>query len=869
MSRRSRAFDPMHPGWLPVFALLAGLVAAGPLAGAILARCGRRLAGVVVGGVLFLLGLALLGFFILWNAKWYWVSIVMGGTHICCGTVLFLVLQPMYERWRARNETPLVSSGAEQQAFRSLAVGVLAGLGFGVVFGPIFSAAFNLALGELFSTSYMVTFDNEFALTRLFLNSAGFVAAAVAVGGLLGRFRRHTTPAQLLVYILAFLWGRLTLSFALEAIIALPGFQAGALTEDSSSALYFPILSGELAVGFWWSSVLVFFITAPRSGWDRLSRAAQVVGINLAVGLVLSISLGFLPEAFLAMGMDQERNGSPRRALFCYEMGLKKNPNETVSAFLQYRVALLYNKLGQREKAETGLRRVVAKYTENKELVRKASSLLKNLFRAGDAKRVVLPGVEMRSEYKDAYCAPNSLALVLRYWGADVTAREIGRTITGLGTGTYLVDSDWYAQDKGFRHEHLPMASVQDVKDCIDAGFPVLVYVPGHVFAIFGYDDGLQTFVTFDVATRDVWSEYPQKDFIRAWKKRISAMTLLYPPDEERQLPERIRSRLQRLSSKYLDYHLRFFDTEWSVYSKDRLRRAAGEDGELFFAVTELSRKVPALRPDLDARYDAHAVIARAMDFFGEDFDEAACFAGQQGCSNTPRTERTLSYALSYFSAHEAFEEMIDLISRIDENGQISSSRLSLAGMIDFSMGRTAQGLDRIKRAQNTYSSFYKGLVYLQHGHEQVAVQDMISPLNRSTFNLQKHAQIFLSFFGDDQRYWYKDEKVDPFFDISNGLTYDTYSYPSTALANLLLSAMPDLGQSQEKLERLWYIWLAFSPQDAAVSTRLTEVYEQRLQSLDGQKHPGEYELLEERAELVRARAERYEEFGSHSLAEE
>ena len=64
----------------------------------------------------------------------------------------------------------------------------------------------------------------------------------------------------------------------------------------------------------------------------------------------------------------------------------------------------------------------------------------------------------------------------------------------------------------------LPMAGLKDIKECIDAGFPVLVYVPAHVFAIFGYDEALDTFVTYDIATNDVWVEYLQKDFIKAWK---------------------------------------------------------------------------------------------------------------------------------------------------------------------------------------------------------------------------------------------------------------------------------------------------------------------------------------------------------------
>lgn len=112
------------------------------------------------------------------------------------------------------------------------------------------------------------------------------------------------------------------------------------------------------------------------------------------------------------------------------------------------------------------------------------------------------------------YCVPDSLALVMRYWGKDVSAGAIGRRITGLGKGTIVVDQRWFAEQQGLRHDFLPLAGIEDIRRCIDAGLPVLVYVPAHVFAIVGYDDVLETFVTYDVATRDIRQEYLQNDFL-------------------------------------------------------------------------------------------------------------------------------------------------------------------------------------------------------------------------------------------------------------------------------------------------------------------------------------------------------------------
>ena len=144
------------------------------------------------------------------------------------------------------------------------------------------------------------------------------------------------------------------------------------------------------------------------------------------------------------------------------------------------------------------------------------------------------------------------------------------RPITGLGTGTYVVDQSWYAQQHDFRHQFLPLAGLEDIKTCIDSGFPVLVYVPSHVFAIVGYDEALETLVTYDVATQDLWVEYLQSDFIKAWKKQATTLVLAYPEDKTALLPASIRERLQNGSDSYLHFQLHSL-TPWRINPVSRI----------------------------------------------------------------------------------------------------------------------------------------------------------------------------------------------------------------------------------------------------------------------------------------------------------
>lgn len=856
-------FDPVHPWWLVPISLAAGAPIAGALAGGMLMRTGRKAAGMALGGASVVLGVAFFLFLIVWEAEWRWIAFTLFSTHLVCGLGLCLALRPTYRRWSAENPPPPADPGSGQKALRSVFVGLAGGFFLGGALGPVCISVFNLALDSAFSSLYLVTFDNSYTIFRVALGSLGFAFSGAAAGALLGRFRPNISPRELLFCILAFVWARLTLEFALEGGIAMPGFQAGGVTGDEARAMYFPLIGGEILVNLWWAPLLMFFITAPSGLKGKLSRAAQAVGMNGAVAVALAIGFGFTPQFFLFMGLEAERKTEPLSALSWYERGLKKTPNETTAAFLQYRTALLYHKIGDEQKAEQGFRRVVAKYTASTELVRKADSFLSNLNRSqGDAEppaRVVLPGVEMRQEYKDAYCVPNSLALVMRFWGADVTAAEIGRSITGLGTGTYIPDEAWFAEERGYAHTFLPMATLEDIKACIDAGFPVLVYVPQHVFAIFGYDDALQTFVTFDVATRDVWSEYLQVDFIAAWKKEEAVITLVYPPEQEKNLPEELQRRLARLSDGYLHYSLYPFPTDYAENTRAHLLKAAGDSGEFFFPVTRLYATSPGLRSELDKRFPPQRIIDGILRYFGDGFDEAAAFAGQKKKRDYAPADRALGRALRYMLAHQRIDETAQLIETIDNQGQLNFNRYGLLAMLELARGDVEKGIERINSEEYYPAYFYVGLSNLSDKRGHIVLQDLIEPLENQVDELWEQVDI------DSFDYSEYGPLASMFAGLMGGvrddeahLHFDYFSYPSAAMANRIIVEWPDFGQSRDELEELWWDWLAFIPFDGDAAAGLERIYRKRLENMNPRKAPAKYEDIERRADIAGRRAERY-----------
>jgi hypothetical protein len=717
----------VRPALLAVIAFVAGPAAAGPIAGSMLNRMGWRAVGWGVGAALVLAGLALDFGLFMGRIEHYWSVLILLGAHAACAGMLFFVLVKPFKRFCLDPE----EEKAHRGSYRHILTGIVCGGLFSLMWGGAAIALYMLADDRLLSSLMPVAFDDGMALFLFAMTLLSMMATGVISGGLLGWLRPRTGPLQMLGFVSVLIWTQFSWLAALQLTIAVPGFQAGAATGQGWSAIMTPFTIGQLLVGIGWSIAMLLYVIRPGSLKGKCRRALWVPAINLCAAVALAIVMGYPADLFLAVGRHQEREARIPQALWCYQQGLTKAPDPQVASYLQYRAALINHKLGHREKAREGFRRVVVRYNQHQELARQADRFLDNLQRAtADDRRVVLPGVETRTQYTDAYCVPNSLALVMRYWGADVNARRIGARITGLGTGTHVVDQTWYAQQHDFRHDFLPMASLADIKTCIDAGFPVLVYVPAHVFAIVGYDEILKTFVTYDVATRDLWAEYLQGDFIKAWKRQATTLVLAYPGDKAQLLPDTVRSRLRRGSDNYLHYQLHYLDPVADASNILHLEQAAGDNAAFFFPLTILYTEFPSLRDSLDAQYDVDQVSRTILSYFGNDFDEGAHLAGQHHDERWADPDWALKLSVEYLIGQRRFDQAEELLARVDSQGQLSGQMQYYNAMLALAQGRNEAGLDRFSRARGDGKSFYAALASLEKDDRPHAMQGLVQTLD-------------------------------------------------------------------------------------------------------------------------------------------
>jgi ABC-type bacteriocin/lantibiotic exporter with double-glycine peptidase domain len=125
---------------------------------------------------------------------------------------------------------------------------------------------------------------------------------------------------------------------------------------------------------------------------------------------------------------------------------------------------------------------------------------------------------------QEAYqCGPSSLAAVLNYHGIDVSPEEISRDIYSKSArGTLNIDMVLYAEKKGLDVRHYS-GSVEDIKQKIDSGSPLIVmvnngfslYQKNHFMVVIGYTDG----GIISNSGRERFKFIPFHDFNKTWQK--------------------------------------------------------------------------------------------------------------------------------------------------------------------------------------------------------------------------------------------------------------------------------------------------------------------------------------------------------------
>jgi len=720
------------PGSLALLTFMAGPHISVFPAFAALARLNASFAPKAIILLAAILYPVLYGCLLLWKAKWYWATLTIAGAHMTIALIYYFLFRKYAVGDRPRYVTEMPTSARQEKRY------TLAGMAGGAVFVPLLGAPlvllFLLESDRLLANLMPLAFDDVTSIYLLVIAGLGLILSGFIAGGWAGRLALKATPVAAILGSVSLVWIVLLWYFCLTLVIMLPAFVASKAESYAMGTTFTLFLFADIVIGSWWTAFIMMYTMRPAAPWRRLARLAYATLICLSSAFILALTCGYQSSWYYSAGQFLEKRGNIASALWCYEQGLGKNPTGPYASYLQYRIALSEHKLGHAEKAVLGFGKIVSMYNYNEILVREASTFLDNIERNGkEARRVVLPGVDNPTTYKGAYCVPNSLALVMNYWGTKINAEEIGQQITSLASGTMTVDQAWFARQKGFKHEFIPMGTTREIKEMIDAGFPVMVYVPQHVFVIVGYDEQLETFVTYDVATADVWVEYLQKDFIKTWKKEDATMIIAYPDNKQAEIPAEMAILMQRRSERYLQFQLSQLPQDNELEALRHLEYAAQDPVPYFFPLVSIFQDYPAKRGEILNGDEIPQISQAIRTYYERDFDEGLHLAGQYDDPDYANADKALQHSLDFLVGTGQIREARDLITTIKENGIISDDTAETLAMLNLAAGDIDEAMTQLEQQNDNQLNFYLALSHYHKGQLQGTIPGLIKTIDGCT----------------------------------------------------------------------------------------------------------------------------------------
>ncbi len=413
-----------------------------------------------------------------------------------------------------------------------------------------------------------------------------------------------------------------------------------------------------------------------RSVWRHYALGLVSLGLAMAAW---TVTTGLPINYALLIGQQYEKSGTPHKAIPWYSRALSWSRSDNLKSYLQFRVALLHRKNGDLEEAKEAFIRVLVKYYHDSRLLLEAHEFRDKLEKNHGAKlkRVVIPGIEARTEYKSAYCVPNSLGLVLNYWGDRTGAKRIGAEITQLDKGSLITDEVFFSESRGFSSLVLPLRSLKDIFALIDNGIPVLAFIPGHVIAVFGYDQVLQTLVTYDVNTYDIWDDERWTEFGQDWSHMYNTIGVVVPKEKVPLLKKLLGGNIDVQNEAYLQYLMARSNEDDEDRKALHLGRSAGHG--FFFADWEYENLI-GKRP-LPAVSDT--VIG---DFLlGHDVYESQILEYLQSLSQRSDFPRAIAFIERYRKENRLSIGMATLLAGFyNQMGDSEKAGDVLMGSIDF-----------------------------------------------------------------------------------------------------------------------------------------------------------------------------------------
>jgi len=487
----------------------------------------------------------------------------------------------------------------------------------------------------------------------------------------------------------------------------------------------------------------------PRVSSHGLKKSLVTIILAMPLSMLHSVVLsGYTITLDLTIASILEDNRKLSSAKTVYAKTVPYIRHDHLLASLHHRQGVL-NVLNQDyETALTFFKKIMADYCENYGVYRKASRYVESYEKnkPADGKKRKILSVRHKTFEQAASCFPNSLSVILSFYEKEpISTRKLSYSIKeSFDEGTFIWKAESFLAQNDYRLITTFWQNKKTLISLLDADYPVLIYIPGHVYTLYGYDSRMEMFLTYDTAKLNRWDDNPFREFQKTWMNGSFLMSVVVKKGDE----ERLKSIAPRLF-QYSDIHqlwqkaqiseyYEYKNNYWKDYDTHKLSESIGLDG-LKINDPDLHRNALQLFP-WDAEKWQEEIVPVLNNPWATDWD---------------MFERFILYLLHHGETQKA-QHLLDLYQNhlVDEfdPGYSRFLELKLAAEIAadneeeiLSVADKLMGITDENDGGSYWGYYFKGKSLMKRGDLKGAVQLLLPVLNKLELNYYSSSKAFRS----------------------------------------------------------------------------------------------------------------------------
>lgn len=221
----------------------------------------------------------------------------------------------------------------------------------------------------------------------------------------------------------------------------------------------------------------------------------------------------------LASFLEDKQKLSDAKTL--YSKSIPYIKHDHLLAALHHRLGVLNVMNDNYQDALKAFKKVMADYSDDYEVYRKAERYLESYEKnnSNEIQGKTILNVQHQTFEQAASCFPNSLSVILNFYEEEpISTRALSYSIKeGFDAGSFI----WKAESFLDKNDYQLVTTIWQNKEMLirllEAGYPVLIYIPRHVYTLYGYDARMEMFFTYDTAKSNRWNDNPYHDLQKTW----------------------------------------------------------------------------------------------------------------------------------------------------------------------------------------------------------------------------------------------------------------------------------------------------------------------------------------------------------------